>query len=182
MAKGTSFAAKAKGKKKKSQTLVKYIKSVKSEKTGHWRFNEQMIALEDSENLDGALQRLKDETLALDMDLPNPEEKDEAVVADALAIEDESSAVAIEENVEVADAEEKNETAKETKAEEVAEKDEAVEEKLQEAAVEDYATINEKEEKSVEDESVEKVVVADEEKEENTDQSDETSKEKKTDE
>ena len=74
MAKGTSFAAKAKGKKKKSQTLVKYIKSVKSDKTGHWRFNEQMIALKDSENLDGALQRLKDETLALDMELPNPEE------------------------------------------------------------------------------------------------------------
>jgi len=180
MAKGTSFAAKAKGKKKKSQTLVKFIKSVKSEKTGHWRFNEQMIALEDSENLDGALQRLKDETLALDMELPNPEEKDEAV------IENESSDVAIEENIEVAGDEESNET-------------------TEEVAVENSVALNEKEEKSVEEESVEKVEVADEEKgdtvvsdtsdeesevktdstekiEENSDQSEETSKEKKTDE
>lgn len=74
MAKGTSFAEKSKGKKKKSQTLVKYVKSVKSEKTGHWRFNEQMVALNSGENLDGALQRIEQEVLALNMDLPNLEE------------------------------------------------------------------------------------------------------------
>jgi hypothetical protein len=125
MAKGTSFAAKAKGKKKKTQTLVKYIKSVKSDKTGHWRFNEQMIALEDSENLDGALQRLKDETLALDMKLPNPEGDtkestdvqeepvEEAVVVDETeeeAKKDEEAVVdAVEEKEEVPEVEPKEE-------------------------------------------------------------------------
>ena len=70
MAKGTSFAAKAKGKKKRTQSFVKYVKSVKSEKTGHWRFNEQMVAVNEGENLDDALKRLKKETMALDMKLP----------------------------------------------------------------------------------------------------------------
>ena len=70
MAKGTSFAAKAKGKKKRTQSFVKYVKSVKSEKTGHWRFNEQMVAVNEGENLDDALKRLKKETMALDMKFP----------------------------------------------------------------------------------------------------------------
>ncbi len=74
MAKGTSFAAKSKGKNKKTQSFVKYVKSIKSEKTGHWRFNEQMIALNEGENLDSALKRLKDDSLALDMDMPVFEE------------------------------------------------------------------------------------------------------------
>ena len=44
MAKQQSFAEKAAKKKKKDlSTYVKYIKSVKSDKTGYWRFNEQMI-------------------------------------------------------------------------------------------------------------------------------------------
>ena len=44
MAKHQSFAEKASKKKKKNlSTYIKYIRSVRSEKTGHWRFNEQMI-------------------------------------------------------------------------------------------------------------------------------------------
>ena len=77
MAKGTSFADKSKGKKKKGLSFVKYIKSNKSEKTGHWRFNDQMVSLNSGENLDGALKRMDEETLALDMELPTP--FDEAV-------------------------------------------------------------------------------------------------------
>ena len=79
MAKGTSFAAKAKGKKKNTQSFVKYVKSVKSEKTGHWRFNEQMIAVNEGENLDDALKRLKKESMALDMKLPVIEDPAEVV-------------------------------------------------------------------------------------------------------
>ena len=38
-----SFADKAAGSKEKESVYVKYVKSVKSEKTGQWRFNEQMV-------------------------------------------------------------------------------------------------------------------------------------------
>ena len=83
MAKGTSFADKSKGKKGKGQTYVKYVKSVQSEKTGHWRFNEQVIGLDSGENLDGALKRIEEEKLALDMELPSPvEEVTEEVTQD----------------------------------------------------------------------------------------------------
>ena len=41
-----SFADKASGKGADADSvMVKYVKSVKSEKTGFWRFNEQMIKL-----------------------------------------------------------------------------------------------------------------------------------------
>jgi len=69
MAKETSFAAKAKEKKKSTQSFVKYVKSVMSKKTGHWRFNEQMIGIDEGENLDGALKRIEDDMMALDMEL-----------------------------------------------------------------------------------------------------------------
>ena len=72
MAKKQSFAEKAaKNKKKDLSTYVKYIKSVKSEKTGHWRFNEQMIQVKEGENLDGALNRMEEEAQALDMEMPD---------------------------------------------------------------------------------------------------------------
>ena len=71
MAKQLSFAEKvAKKKKKNLSTYIKYIKSVQSEKTGYWRFNEQMIQVKEGENLDGALKRMEEETLALDMEMP----------------------------------------------------------------------------------------------------------------
>ena len=71
MAKQQSFADKAAKKKKKDlSTYVKYIKSVKSEKTGYWRFNEQMIQVKEGENLDGALKRMDELNQVLDMEMP----------------------------------------------------------------------------------------------------------------
>lgn len=71
MAKQLSFAEKvAKKKKKNLSTYIKYIKSVQSEKTGYWRFNEQMIQVKEGENLDGALKRMEEEAQALDMEMP----------------------------------------------------------------------------------------------------------------
>ena len=71
MAKQLSFAEKvAKKKKKNLSTYIKYIKSVQSEKTGYWRFNEQMIQVKEGENLDGALKRMEEETQTLDMEMP----------------------------------------------------------------------------------------------------------------
>ena len=71
MAKQLSFAEKvAKKKKKNLSTYIKYIKSVQSEKTGYWRFNEQMIQVKEGENLDGALKRMEEEAQAIDMEMP----------------------------------------------------------------------------------------------------------------
>ena len=71
MAKQLSFAEKvAKKKKKNPSTYIKYIKSVQSEKTGYWRFNEQMIQVKEGENLDGALKRMEEAAQAIDMELP----------------------------------------------------------------------------------------------------------------
>ncbi len=71
MAKQLSFAEKvAKKKKKNPSTYIKYIKSVQSEKTGYWRFNEQMIQVKEGENLDGALKRMGEEAQVLDMEMP----------------------------------------------------------------------------------------------------------------
>ena len=70
MAKQQSFAEKvAKKKKKDVSTYVKYIKSVKSEKTGYWRFNEQMIQVKEGENLDGALERMDEVAQVLEMEM-----------------------------------------------------------------------------------------------------------------
>ena len=71
MAKQQSFAEKAAKKKKKDlSTYVKYIKSVKSEKTGYWRFNEQMIEVKTGENLDGALKRMDEVAQVFNMEIP----------------------------------------------------------------------------------------------------------------
>ena len=49
--------------------MVKYVKSIKSEKTGFWRFNEQMIKLQGGENLDAALKRMDEAVNLVDIDL-----------------------------------------------------------------------------------------------------------------
>ena len=49
--------------------MVKYVKSVKSEKTGFWRFNEQMVKLLDGEDLNAALKRLDEASNLVDIDL-----------------------------------------------------------------------------------------------------------------
>jgi hypothetical protein len=64
-----SFADKASGNKETDAVYVKYVKSVKSEKTGRWRFNEQMIRTKKGEQLDVALKRLDQVANLVDIDL-----------------------------------------------------------------------------------------------------------------
>ena len=61
MAKGTSFAEKAKrGKKKEKEfTVVKYVKSIVSEKSGHYRFQESMLKVPSDKSLDAYLKVLE---------------------------------------------------------------------------------------------------------------------------
>ena len=67
-----SFADKASGRSpEENAVMVKYVKSVKSEKTGFWRFNEQMVKLRDGENLDSALKRMNEAENLVDIDLSN---------------------------------------------------------------------------------------------------------------
>ena len=71
-----SFADKASGKSaEENAVMVKYVKSVKSEKTGYWRFNEQMVKLRGGENLDAALKRMDEAENLVDIDLSNFESK-----------------------------------------------------------------------------------------------------------
>tara|TARA_B100000161_G_scaffold133943_1_gene94946 strand:+ start:471 stop:788 length:318 start_codon:yes stop_codon:yes gene_type:complete len=65
-----SFADKASGRGADADAvMVKYVKSVKSEKTGFWRFNEQMVKLLDGEDLNAALKRLDEASNLVDIDL-----------------------------------------------------------------------------------------------------------------
>ena len=64
-----SFADKASGNKNKDSVYVKYVKSVQSEETGRWRFNEQMVKLRDGEDLNAALKRLDEASNLVDIDL-----------------------------------------------------------------------------------------------------------------
>ena len=65
-----SFADKASGRGADGDAvMVKYVKSVKSEKTGFWRFNEQMVKLRDGEDLNAALKRLDEASNLVDIDL-----------------------------------------------------------------------------------------------------------------
>ena len=67
-----SFADKASGRgAEENAVMVKYVKSVKSEKTGFWRFNEQMVKLRDGETLDAALKRMNEAENLVDIDLSN---------------------------------------------------------------------------------------------------------------
>ena len=64
-----SFADKAAGSSDKDAVYVKYVNSVRSEKTGHWRFNEQIIRTKKGEALDAALKRLDEAVNLSDIDL-----------------------------------------------------------------------------------------------------------------
>ena len=65
-----SFADKASGRGADADAvMVKYVKSVKSEKTGFWRFNEQMVKIRDGEDLNVALKRLDEASNLVDIDL-----------------------------------------------------------------------------------------------------------------
>ena len=86
-----SFADKASARSaEESAVMVKYVKSVKSEKTGFWRFNEQMVKLLDGENLDAALKRINEAENLVDIDLSkfdsnqNDSEEKETVAQEAV--------------------------------------------------------------------------------------------------
>ena len=64
-----SFADKAAGNTSGDSVYVKYVKSVQSEETGRWRFNEQMIRMNKGEQLDAALKRMDEVANLVDIDL-----------------------------------------------------------------------------------------------------------------
>ena len=64
----------AKKNKKSDIKYVKYVNSVRSEKTGQWRFNERMIGLQGGESLDAALKRIDKEKKLLNIELPDPDQ------------------------------------------------------------------------------------------------------------
>jgi len=75
-----SFADKASGKGDDADAvMVKYVKSVKSEKTGFWRFNEQMVKLRGGEDLNAALKRMDEASNLVDIDLSGFESQEEDV-------------------------------------------------------------------------------------------------------
>lgn len=83
-----SFAEKANRTLGKSDWKhVKYVKSVRSEKTGQWRFNEQIVTLQGSESLDGALNRMEEGRLALDINLPDFSKMEEAPAVETVVEE-----------------------------------------------------------------------------------------------
>ena len=87
-----SFADKASGNKNKDSVFVKYVKSIQSEETGGWRFNEQIIQMQKGEQLAAALKRMDQVANLVDIDLSqfaisennddeNVEAKEELVLA-----------------------------------------------------------------------------------------------------
>ena len=93
-----SFADKAAGSKEKDAVYVKYVKSVKSEKTGQWRFNEQMVRSKKGEQLDVALKRMDEVANLVDIDLSEfeiaepPVEETVAEIADETVETEKASA------------------------------------------------------------------------------------------
>ncbi|MBI89088.1 MAG: hypothetical protein CMG60_03290 [Candidatus Marinimicrobia bacterium] len=64
-----SFADKAAGNSNADSVYAKYVKSVQSEVTGQWRFNEQMVRMNKGEQLDAALKRMDEVANLVDIDL-----------------------------------------------------------------------------------------------------------------
>ena len=64
-----SFADKAAGNASGDSVYVKYVKSVQSEQTGRWRFNEQIVRMNKGEQLDAALKRMDEAANLVDIDL-----------------------------------------------------------------------------------------------------------------
>ena len=79
-----SFADKAAGNTSGDSVYVKYVKSVQSEQTGRWRFNEQMIRMNKGEQLDAALKRMDEVANLVDIDLSEfTESKDDTTEVSA---------------------------------------------------------------------------------------------------
>jgi hypothetical protein len=154
-----SFAEKASSKGEgKDLVHVKYVKSVKSDKEGFWRFNESMIAMEKGQNLDVALKELEDAENLVDIVMPGSDEalaEEKAKVAEEAPAEEEAKEEApAEEPKEEAPAEE--EAKEEAPAEEPKEEAPVEEEAKEEAPAEEEAKEEAKEEASGEESSEEK--------------------------
>ena len=92
-----SFADKASGNRNKDSVYVKYVKSIQSEETGGWRFNEQIVQMQKGEQLDTALKRLDEVAKLVDIDLSqfsNSEKHDDekTEIEDVLPVEDNNTA------------------------------------------------------------------------------------------
>ena len=64
-----SFADKASGNQNNESVFVKYVKSIQSEETGGWRFNEQIVKMQKGEQLDSALKKINEVANLVDIDL-----------------------------------------------------------------------------------------------------------------
>ena len=93
-----SFADKASGNKNKDSVYVKYVKSIQSEETGGWRFNEQMIQMQKGEQLDSALKRMDEIANLVDIDLSQFSESQDNKSEEALNTKDDENITLVPEN------------------------------------------------------------------------------------
>ena len=117
MAKKQTFTSKL-SKKGSDFKYVKHIKSVTSEDTGHIKFLENMVRLEENENLDQALKRMEEESKQV---LSFGETLEEAPVEEAPAEEESKDEAPAEESAEEPAEEPKEEAPVEEKTAEEAE-------------------------------------------------------------
>ena len=96
-----SFADKAAGNTSGDSVYVKYVKSVQSEETGRWRFNEQMIRMNKGEQLDAALKRMDEVANLVDIDLSEFAESEK--VDTEVSSEHQSEETVVSDNNEVLD-------------------------------------------------------------------------------
>ena len=96
-----SFADKAAGNTSGDSVYVKYVKSVQSEQTGRWRFNEQMIRMNKGEQLDAALKRMDEVANLVDIDLSEFAESEK--VDTEVSSEHQSEETVVSDNNEVLD-------------------------------------------------------------------------------
>ena len=126
MAKKQTFTSKL-SKQDSNFKYVKHIKSVISEDTGHTKFLENMVRLEENENLDQALKRMEEESKQVlsfgkSLDEPQEEAPAEEVKADeAPAEESKEEAPAEEVKADEAPAEEAETATEDQSAEEAEE-------------------------------------------------------------
>ena len=120
MAKKQTFTSKL-SKQGSNFKYVKHIKSVTSEDSGHIKFLENMVRLEENENLDQALKRMEEESKQV---LSFGETLDETPVEEAPAEEESKEETSVEKTTEEAPAEEAEPATEDKSAEEAEESSE----------------------------------------------------------
>jgi hypothetical protein len=91
-----SFADKASGNKNADSVFIKYVKSVRSEKTGQWRFNEQIVRTSKGEQLDVALKRMDEVANLVDIDLSQFTSAEDSSTKEEPKVKEESKAEEVE--------------------------------------------------------------------------------------